>query len=253
MPRARSTGSIRSVGHSALGCSLLHPVTLLGFALWPFLRFAARPLPADAAWLVQVEACGQADVGDKAMAELRRLLQAVIERGTGRAAKIGRPACGKTGTSDGFRDVWFAGFTPQMTSVVSPLPLENQSRARLLPRSPGKVMRLLCLLQCRGSLLLLLFCVFLLTVRSACGGLQVWLGYDNNLTVGGTHPGTPTPPIPAPRPQSLLFFVWQSPGYLQRRFASPGCFCSPLDPCRPCSHRRFSRGPSLEALHDEGS
>lgn len=71
-------------------------------------------------WEHKVEPCGGADTGDKAMPELRRLLQAVIERGTGRAAKIGRPACGKTGTSDGFRDVWFAGFTPQMTAVVSP-------------------------------------------------------------------------------------------------------------------------------------
>lgn len=44
--------------------------------------------------------------------------QAVVDRGTGRAARIGRPCAGKTGTSDGHRDVWFAGFTPMLSCVV---------------------------------------------------------------------------------------------------------------------------------------
>lgn len=45
-------------------------------------------------------------------------LQAVVDRGTGRAARIGRPCAGKTGTSDGHRDAWFAGFTPMLSCVV---------------------------------------------------------------------------------------------------------------------------------------
>lgn len=57
-------------------------------------------------------------VDEHAILEIRKLLQGVIQRGTGRAARIGRPCAGKTGTSDGHRDVWFAGFTPDLTCVV---------------------------------------------------------------------------------------------------------------------------------------
>jgi membrane peptidoglycan carboxypeptidase len=45
-------------------------------------------------------------------------LQSVITGGTGRGASIGRPAGGKTGTTNGSTDVWFAGYTPQMAAAV---------------------------------------------------------------------------------------------------------------------------------------
>eukprot|EP00850_Spirogloea_muscicola_P009857 SM000056S17975 [mRNA] locus=s56:465693:473728:+ [translate_table: standard] len=57
-------------------------------------------------------------VDEYAVSELRQLLQACVERGTGKAAQLARPCAGKTGTSDGHRDVWFAGFTPQISTVV---------------------------------------------------------------------------------------------------------------------------------------
>lgn len=57
-------------------------------------------------------------VDEHAVSEIRQLLQAVVERGTGRAARLGRPCAGKTGTSDDYRDVWFAGFTPEFSCVV---------------------------------------------------------------------------------------------------------------------------------------
>jgi membrane peptidoglycan carboxypeptidase len=41
-----------------------------------------------------------------------------MKHGTGRAAQIGCPAAGKTGTTDTFRDAWFAGYTPRMSTVV---------------------------------------------------------------------------------------------------------------------------------------
>ncbi len=53
-----------------------------------------------------------------ATAALNDSLQGVISRGTGRAAEIGRPAAGKTGTTSSERDVWFAGFVPQLAAVV---------------------------------------------------------------------------------------------------------------------------------------
>ncbi|MDQ7843860.1 MAG: penicillin-binding protein 1A [Armatimonadota bacterium] len=46
------------------------------------------------------------------------LLKGVILRGTGRAADIGRPAAGKTGTTDDYRNAWFIGFTPQLSTAV---------------------------------------------------------------------------------------------------------------------------------------
>lgn len=38
--------------------------------------------------------------------------------GTGKSAAIGRPAAGKTGTSDSNTDAWFVGFTPDMVAAV---------------------------------------------------------------------------------------------------------------------------------------
>jgi len=46
------------------------------------------------------------------------LLKGVIARGTGRAAAIGRPAAGKTGTTDDYRNAWFIGYTPKLSTAV---------------------------------------------------------------------------------------------------------------------------------------
>ncbi len=46
------------------------------------------------------------------------LMQAAVQLGTGRAANIGRPLAGKTGTSDENRDGWFVGFTPTVITGV---------------------------------------------------------------------------------------------------------------------------------------
>ena len=47
-----------------------------------------------------------------------RMMQGVIARGTGKKADIGRPAAGKTGTSQNWRDAWFVGFTPDWIAGV---------------------------------------------------------------------------------------------------------------------------------------
>jgi len=48
------------------------------------------------------------------------LMRSVVEAGTARAAglKLQRPAAGKTGTSNGSRDAWFIGFTPELLAAV---------------------------------------------------------------------------------------------------------------------------------------
>jgi penicillin-binding protein 1A len=53
-----------------------------------------------------------------ATAALTDVLQGVIARGTGTRAQIGRPAAGKTGTTDSQRDVWFVGYVPQLAAAV---------------------------------------------------------------------------------------------------------------------------------------
>ena len=58
-------------------------------------------------------------------------LEKVVSQGTGKRADISRPQAGKTGTATDHTDVWFAGFVPQLTSVVwvgypdRPLPMER--------------------------------------------------------------------------------------------------------------------------------
>jgi penicillin-binding protein 1A len=46
------------------------------------------------------------------------VLQGVIAKGTGRKADIGRPAAGKTGTSENWENAWFVGFTPTLSTAV---------------------------------------------------------------------------------------------------------------------------------------
>ncbi|WP_420418944.1 transglycosylase domain-containing protein [Pacificispira sp.] len=47
------------------------------------------------------------------------VLGASVAWGTSKAAALpGRPAAGKTGTTQDYRDAWFAGYTPQLTAVI---------------------------------------------------------------------------------------------------------------------------------------
>lgn len=46
------------------------------------------------------------------------MLQSVILEGTARAAWPGRPAAGKTGTTNNWKDAWFVGFTPELTTCI---------------------------------------------------------------------------------------------------------------------------------------
>ncbi|WP_242606988.1 transglycosylase domain-containing protein [Protofrankia symbiont of Coriaria ruscifolia] len=54
-------------------------------------------------------------------ADVTYALQAVLKNGTGKAAQLadGRPAAGKTGTTDNFRTAWFCGYVPQVAACVN--------------------------------------------------------------------------------------------------------------------------------------
>jgi penicillin-binding protein 1A len=70
-------------------------------------------------------------LADWVAAEVTRILEDNVYSGTGVGAQIGRPVAGKTGTTDNHADAWFAGFTPQLETVVwvgypqAQIPMEN--------------------------------------------------------------------------------------------------------------------------------
>ncbi|MEO6120989.1 MAG: penicillin-binding transpeptidase domain-containing protein, partial [Acidimicrobiales bacterium] len=49
---------------------------------------------------------------------VNEIMQGTISGGTARAADIGRPAAGKTGTSQNFSNAWFVGYTPTLSTSV---------------------------------------------------------------------------------------------------------------------------------------
>ena len=51
-------------------------------------------------------------------AEMTAMLRTVITNGTGAAANIGKPAAGKTGTTDDNKDAYFVGYTPNIVTGV---------------------------------------------------------------------------------------------------------------------------------------
>jgi penicillin-binding protein 1A len=57
-------------------------------------------------------------VADHVAAQMIDLLQTAVNTGTGKAAQIGRPVAGKTGTTTSNKDGWFLGFSSGLTTGV---------------------------------------------------------------------------------------------------------------------------------------
>ncbi len=57
-------------------------------------------------------------VAPEVAASMTRLMEGAVATGTGRAAQIGRPVAGKTGTTTSNKDGWFMGFTADLTAGV---------------------------------------------------------------------------------------------------------------------------------------
>lgn len=65
-----------------------------------------------------VDTSGKQVIDQNTVDVLTQSLERVVASGTGTAAAIGRPVAGKTGTTQDNRDAWFAGYTPQLATVV---------------------------------------------------------------------------------------------------------------------------------------
>ncbi|MHB8961504.1 MAG: transglycosylase domain-containing protein, partial [Candidatus Limnocylindrales bacterium] len=97
-----------------------------------FATFANRGVPVEPFLVKKVQDSSGDDLynaeittGDRAFSEdvaddATFAMQAVVERGTGRGARLagGREAAGKTGTSQDNKDAWFVGYTPQLSTAV---------------------------------------------------------------------------------------------------------------------------------------
>ncbi len=78
-----------------------------------------RVVTADGRQLYQHEASEERVlVAPWVAAEMTDLLQSAVLTGTGRAAQIGRPVAGKTGTTSSNKDGWFIGFSSGITTGV---------------------------------------------------------------------------------------------------------------------------------------
>ncbi len=75
---------------------------------------------ADGSTVFEHEVDAQRVFDEAVIADTTYAMQRVVSNGTARkAAALGRPLAGKTGTSNDNRSAWFIGFSPQIVGVVS--------------------------------------------------------------------------------------------------------------------------------------
>ncbi len=88
-----------------------------GFAVWPHGISEIRDRQGRVLYRRAGSGAGQV-IAPVHVGQLTGMLREVIASGTGRGAALGRPAAGKTGTSQEFRDAWFIGFTAGLVTGV---------------------------------------------------------------------------------------------------------------------------------------
>jgi len=119
-------GTLRPVPAMALGTEELSLLRLVGgYTVFPNLGEVAEPIlirgvtEADGSVLFRGEAVRRRITAAPATYVASRLLEAVVDEGTGRGVRrlgMTRPLAGKTGTSNDERDAWFVGYTPDLVA-----------------------------------------------------------------------------------------------------------------------------------------
>ncbi|MCX5012858.1 transglycosylase domain-containing protein [Streptomyces sp. NBC_00555] len=96
-----------------------------------YATFAASGMHREPFSVTKVEKDGEALSGFEAPKEQRamdndvadnvtKVLENVVQNGTGtKVKKLGRPAAGKTGTTDQNKSAWFVGYTPELSTSVA--------------------------------------------------------------------------------------------------------------------------------------
>ncbi|MFT4627890.1 MAG: penicillin-binding protein 1B [Myxococcota bacterium] len=117
-----------SLPSASLGAFVATPLQLAGaYTAFPAGGVAHAPRlidrfdTTDGQSLLRIEPASARLASERAAAQATDVLTGVIERGTGASAStwgVRQPAGGKTGTTDGFRDAWFVGFTPDLVVAV---------------------------------------------------------------------------------------------------------------------------------------
>jgi penicillin-binding protein 1A len=123
--RAGITSPLRRGLATALGASEVSLLELTG-AFAPFANGGVSAIPYGIVEIREVsgrvlwrrERGGGRAIARAALPQMVDMLGAVVRSGTGRAAQLDRPAAGKTGTSQEFRDAWFVGFTADLLAGV---------------------------------------------------------------------------------------------------------------------------------------
>jgi penicillin-binding protein 1A len=79
----------------------------------------AKVTDADGNVLYEHESVRDRVLDEKVAGEVNYALSQVVQAGTGTGAKIpGQTVAGKTGTTENYKDAWFAGFTCKLTTAV---------------------------------------------------------------------------------------------------------------------------------------
>jgi penicillin-binding protein 1A len=82
-------------------------------------RFITKIVGEDGKVLYEANTAGTRVLPENVARTEADMMKHVITEGTASgSANIGRPAAGKTGTTDNKADAWFVGFTPQLTTAV---------------------------------------------------------------------------------------------------------------------------------------
>jgi len=110
---------------AVLGTNLVHPLdmaaayaTLANRGVRVAPSFVTEVTKADGQVLYRQRIRGERVLDGAVADRVTSVLQHVLADGTGVRARIGRPAAGKTGTGQEYRDAWFVGYTPELATAV---------------------------------------------------------------------------------------------------------------------------------------
>lgn len=110
----------------ALGTAEVSPLALAraytviangGFAVQPYGILEVRTQAGELLYRRPVDQPARL-LSQSVVGGMTAMLAGVIDRGTGRNARLDRPAAGKSGTSQDYRDAWFVGFTSRYVGTI---------------------------------------------------------------------------------------------------------------------------------------